>query len=228
MGKVIADQSSPSGHLTLGFFPLIAVLLMLSLNTPIASGEDSNVPCISLTINEQVKTADASLDAGNTFYLSGDVQGAEKAWRVARSCSPEVPAWPKAVYNLGLLEMHQANCPTAIGYFDEVVRSHPNDKEPGENIMQVYRNYSNRSVLRISECYEKMHDYRRALRYAWLAKTRYPYVSWCGTCLQAANLAAWRKITHLAIRAYQLPVLGTIVVCVTLVFCKKNRVARIH
>jgi tetratricopeptide (TPR) repeat protein len=176
---------------------------------------------VNLTINEQVKTAGASLDAGNTFYLSGDAQGAEKAWGVARSCSPEVPAWPKAVYNLGLLEMHQANYPTTVGYFDEVVLSGPNDKEPGEDIMQVYRNYSNRSVLRISECYEKMHDYRQALRYAWLAKTRYPDVSWCTALRTGCEFGALRR-SHLAIRAYQLPVLEPIVVCVTLVFCKKK------
>jgi outer membrane protein assembly factor BamD (BamD/ComL family) len=228
MEKLIAVRSSPGGRLIFGLFPLVPILLVLFLDAPIACGEDSNVPCASLTKNEQVKTADASLDVGNNSYLSGDVQGAEKAWRAARSCSPEVPAWPKAVYNLGLLEMNQGNYPKAIGYFDEVVQSHPNDKEPGENIMQVYRNYSNRSVLRTSECYEKTHDYRRALRYAWLAKTRYPYVSWCGTCLQAANLASWRRLTRLAIRAYQLPVLGTFVVCVTFVFWKKNRIVRIH
>src|ERR1035441_2117325 len=48
-------------------------------------------------------------------------------------------------------------------------------KEPGGNLMETNRNYSNRSAMAISQCYEAMGQFSPALRYAWLAKTKYRY-----------------------------------------------------
>jgi outer membrane protein assembly factor BamD (BamD/ComL family) len=86
----------------------------------------------------QTPSADALLEAGNTLYIAGDLGNAEKNWMEVRNSASTSPAWPKAVYNLGLLEMKQANYPKAIGYLNEVLQSHRNDKEPGGNIMQVF------------------------------------------------------------------------------------------
>jgi tetratricopeptide (TPR) repeat protein len=97
----------------------------------------------------QARSADALLEAGNTRYIAGDLGNAEKNWIEVRRSARKSPAWPKAVYNLGLLEMNQANYPKAIGYFNEVLQSHPDDKEPGGSIMQVSRNYSNRSAFQV-------------------------------------------------------------------------------
>ena len=88
----------------------------------------------------------------------------------------------------------------ALRYFDAVLEAHPNDKEPGGNLMQTNRNYSNRSAMAISECYEEMGQFRPALRYAWLAKTKYRYYSWCGTCISSANFAMNKRIAYLALR----------------------------
>jgi len=169
----------------------------------------------------QASYADALLEAGNTLYIAGDLGNAEKNWIEVRGSARTSPAWPKAVYNLGLLEMRQANYPKAIGYFNEVLQSHPNDKEPGGSIMQVYRNYSNRSAIQISMCYEKMDDYREALYYARLAKNRYPYASWCGTCLQSANFALNKRIAYLSMCVYRIPFLAVTGVAVTFFGWKK-------
>ncbi len=91
--------------------------------------------------------------------------------------------------------------------------------------MQIYRNYSNRSALQISIAYEKMGDYRKALDYARLAKTRYPYQSWCGTCIQSANVALLKRIAHLSTHVYGLPVLGAATLLGCFAFWRKLKLA---
>jgi hypothetical protein len=62
------------------------------------------------------------------------------------------------------------------------------------------RNRSHRSALAISRCYETTGAYHPALRYAMLAKTKYPFHSWCGTCLQGERFAVNKRIARLRMR----------------------------
>jgi tetratricopeptide (TPR) repeat protein len=217
--------NSRARYLAIGFHFVLTAAFLFYPYSRLEAIENSNTSGPSQDPGEQAGAADALLEAGNTLYMAGDLRNAEKNWIEVRSCPRTSSAWPKAVYNLGLLEMKQANYPKAIGYFNEVLQSHPNDKEPGANIMQVYRNYSNRSALQVSMCYEKMADYRQALHYAWLAKSRYPYLSWCGTCLQSANFALNKRIAYLSIRAYRMPFLAVAVIAVTFFSWKKLKTA---
>ena len=75
----------------------------------------------------------ASGSAGNALYESGDFPRAEQAWVRTSTASHNTPAWPQAVFDLGLLEERQKNFSRAVSYFDAVLKSHPNDKEPGSN-----------------------------------------------------------------------------------------------
>jgi tetratricopeptide (TPR) repeat protein len=104
------------------------------------------------------------------------------------------------MYNLGLTEQRDGSPARAIGYFQRVLDSHPNDKEAGANIMEAYRNYSYYSAMAISGCYQQTGDYRRALHYTKLAKHRYPYQSWCGTCSDEARSAVDLRIAYLTTR----------------------------
>jgi len=99
-------------------------------------------------------------------FEAGDIAKAEACWRKVRECATATPDWPKAVFNLGLLEYKRSNFRQAIAYFSEVLQAQPNDREPGGNLMQTNRNYTNRSALAISECYEAMGAYGSALHYA--------------------------------------------------------------
>jgi len=73
----------------------------------------------------------AGLAAGNAFYESGDFPRAEQAWVRTSNASHTTPGWPRAVFDLGLLEERRKNFSRAVSYFDAVLKSHPNDKEPG-------------------------------------------------------------------------------------------------
>jgi hypothetical protein len=78
--------------------------------------------------------------------------------------------------------------------------------------METNRNYSNRSAMAISQCYEAMGQFSPALRYAWLAKTKYRYYSWCGTCYNSANFAMNKRIAYLALRVSRLHIWAGILV----------------
>jgi tetratricopeptide (TPR) repeat protein len=141
-----------------------------------------------------------------------------------RECAPATPEWPRAVFNLGLLEYKRNNLRQAVTYFDEVLQSHPNDKEPGGSIMETNRNYSFRSAMAVSQCYEAMGEFSSALRYAWLAKTKYRYYSWCGTCINGANFAVNKRIAYLTVRASHLQVWASMLVAGFVAFrWKKSR-----
>src|ERR1700687_647261 len=149
------------------------------------------------------------LSEGNAAFEAGDTRTARTSWKKIRECGATTPDYPKAVYNLGLLEFKVKDFQQAIRYFEEVLRSHPNDKEPGGSLMQTNRNYSFRSALGVSQCYEAMDEFRPALHWAWLAKTKYPYYSWCGTCYSNANFAVNKRIAYLAFRASRLHLWGS-------------------
>ena len=148
------------------------------------------------------------LESGNQAYESGDLAKAESSWETITQCPGSNPDWPKAMFNLGLLKLRLADYSGAIANFEAVLNSHPNDREPGDSVMQTNRNYSYRSSLEISACYEQMGNYREALRYARLAKTRYRYYSWCGTCYQSAASALNRRIAYLTFQVSKYYVLS--------------------
>ena len=225
MGGLRSQATLGSNYLAAGLRLLLTFAAPLALAFRSAAAEPSDQPYTSQDTASQVKSAEAWLETGNGFYQSGDYKEAEAAWSKVRTCPETVSAWPKAVFNLGILEMNQAHYSTAIEYFHGMLRSHPNDKEPGGNIMEAYRNYSHRSVLGISQCYEKMGNYRQALRYARLAKTQYPYLSWCGTCLRSADFAQKKRIAYLAARLYGPPSLGFMALAGGFLFWRRAKAA---
>lgn len=156
--------------------------------------------CDSQEIATQALIASRLLDDGYNAYEKGDLATAESAWVEASKCASQVPSWPKAVFNLGLLKQRHGDPAGAIGYFQRVLDSHPNDRELGANIMEVYRNYSYYSAVQISDCYRDMGHYRQALHYARLAKFRYTYKSWCGTCQMGAARSLNLRIAYLTAR----------------------------
>jgi tetratricopeptide (TPR) repeat protein len=201
-----AQRASTPGR---GALPTALPLVIALLATQQCRGAVAG----SITCPAQKQTNEALarfLDEGNAAYEAGDFARAEASWAGIRACAKGSADWPKAVFNLGLLESRRKNFPRAIAFFNEVLQSHPNDKEPGGNLTETNRNYSFRSAMAISECYEAMGAYRLALRYAWLAKTKYPYYSWCGTCLANANRGVNQRIAYLTVRASRVHVWASV------------------
>src|SRR5437588_2750698 len=180
---------------------LLPLVILILVAVPCTATEN-RITCPKLEPTPEVLSK--QLEEGHAEFETGDILKAETLWTEIRECAAGSSEWPKAVFNLGLLEYRRNNLPEAIRYFDEVLQSHPNDKEPGGNLMETNRNYSNRSAMAISQCYEAMGQFTAALHYAWLAKTKYRYYSWCGTCYSSANFAMNKRIAYLAVRVPRL------------------------
>ena len=198
-------------------FPLVAILLgVLQCNAT----APTMAACPALPATEDA--AAQWLAEGNAAYEAGDLAKAESRWTEIRDCAAGTADWPKAVSNLGLLESRRKNFPRAIAYYEAVLQSHPDDKEPGASLMETNRNYSFRSAMAISEAYEAMGAYVPALRYAWLAKTKYHYYSWCGTCLQSANIAVNKRIAYLTMRASRVHIWASVLLVAFVGFRKRK------
>src|SRR5882762_2619840 len=51
---------------------------------------------------------------GNAAFEAGDIAKAAACWGKVRECATATPDWPKAVFNLGLLEYKRSNFRQAI------------------------------------------------------------------------------------------------------------------
>jgi outer membrane protein assembly factor BamD (BamD/ComL family) len=137
----------------IGFLVAFACISFLHLGTRADEvSRPSNVSGVAQKSPKQPDPAEALLQSGNDRHAAGDLRQAEKKWLEIRNGGPTSRAWPKAVFNLGMLEREKANYPAAVSYFNDVLQSFPFDEEPGADIMQGYRNYSNRSAVQISVC----------------------------------------------------------------------------
>ena len=191
---------------------LVCAVLLVSLQ---AAGQSRSCSDVKQTSSQLLVQAEAS-------FADRRDDRAAALWIEIHDCAPGTPDWWKAVFNLGQLAYDRGDNVRAILLFEELLRSHPDDKEPGGNIMETNRNYSFRSAWMISRSYENIGQYGPALRYAWLAKTRYRYYSWCGTCLNSANLALSRRIAYLMMRASRAP-LWIGVLCLGLMIRRAKR-----
>jgi tetratricopeptide (TPR) repeat protein len=204
---VHAQSIKPQCMNAISIFLRLAMFVALALPCA-ATSADPTCPELKRTIG----AVSQLLADGNAAFETGDIAKAEACWTKVRECAAATPDWPKAVFNLGLLEYRRNNLRQAIAYFNQVLQAQPNDKEPGGNIMETNRNYSNRSALAISQCYEAMGAYGSALRYARLAQTKYPYYSWCGTCYNNANFALNKRIVYLTVRASRVHIWASMLV----------------
>ena len=122
-------------------------------------------------------SADALLAAGNVQHESGDSSGAQTNYSKVMLRYVGSPAWPEAVFNLGILCKEKKRYMEAIAFFNTLLESQSKDTER-------YREYSHSSALELSQCYEALGDHTNALKWARAALTRYPSQSECGSCAQ--------------------------------------------
>jgi hypothetical protein len=134
---------------------------------------------------------------GNDAHEAGDPDEALRQWERVMAQFPHTSAWGMAVFNSGVVHRQLGHFGEAIALFEQLLSSRVNDMDPGEELMETNRNYRHRACVGISACYEQQSDPAGALRYARLARDRYPFQSWCGTCMREANAAVRERIEQL-------------------------------
>jgi hypothetical protein len=99
-----------------------AFSVVLSLMTVLLVVVQSKVTAgAPFTCPESLPTKDLAaqrLADSNAAYEAGDLATAELRSTEIRRCAAGTVEWPKAVFNLGLLELTRKNFPRAIAYFD--------------------------------------------------------------------------------------------------------------
>ena len=136
-------------------------------------------------------------DSANALFQKGNIREATVDYQALLKEDLTPPTWGKITFNLGMAQMRLSEFDAAIRTFETIFPSNVDDKEPGGNIMEEFRNYRFRASLLIARCYEEKGDIASAL--ATLAKARddHLYQAHCGTCASDADKALRSRIAEL-------------------------------
>jgi Tetratricopeptide repeat len=168
--------------------------LLIWLSAPAAAVTVLVSSHLRLPVEEE---AGKKLEQGMTAFDEGEPDEANRRWEEVVARYPYTLAWGPAVFNSGLAHHKKGRHREAIALFERLLNSSVNDLEPGGRLMEAYQNYRHQACLQLSRCHEDLGDFPSALRYALLARDRYPYRSWCGTCQMSANTALKAQIERL-------------------------------
>lgn len=155
------------------------VLFMIIMGAIAKNNFNSKVGTIT---ERDEKEAIEILNKGCTLFENNEYEDAIKLWEEIYYDYSGTTSWGKATYNIGLAYICLEEYNKAIPYFLEILDSDVDDLEEGQCVMEAYRNYRYKSCRQLSYCYEQLEDYNKALEYSYLAKDKYKYESWCGTC----------------------------------------------
>lgn len=122
----------------------------------------------------------SKLDQGNAAYSAKNFEEALKIYEdvVATENDPSTQA--KAIFNLGLTCKALRRYEEAINAFRKIFDLSVNDREPGGDIMEPYRNYRPRAKWETGHCLFELGRYAEALAVYAETKEKHPFQSWCG------------------------------------------------
>jgi tetratricopeptide (TPR) repeat protein len=176
---------------------MVSVAYFIAMKDPNES--DDHVPVDPYSIEHSVDLHHMTLteereqeifDQGIGHHERGEHESALEKWYLLYRFSNDLQTWGKATYNMGIEYFCLERYEDAIYYFQEVLNSSVDDKEPGSHIMETNRNYHHWSCTKIADCYERMEEFDKALEYMILSTEEYTYYSWCGTCAESQ----WRYL----------------------------------
>lgn len=179
------------------YFVLFLVSLIPWL--PFAHAAEDNNFC---ALTKQHEDNSRALASANELFEQEKYEEAAKAYAALeqkQDCPPEI--WGKVVFNHGLSLSKLKRHDDAIREFKKILTSDVDDTEPAPNLMEAYRNYRYSVCLQIARNYELSGRYADALKYSVLARDRFIYQSWCGTCLQMASEKLDKQIVEFARKA---------------------------
>ncbi len=119
----------------------------------------------------------------------------------AAQAFPDTSEWGRATFNAGHLLRLIGRPAEAIPVLKTLFPSDVDDLEPAPDIMEAYRNYRHSAARRISRAYEDQEDWVRAYEWMKAAAEKYPYQSWCGTCLGQAQEEMKEELARLKWKA---------------------------
>ena len=134
----------------------------------------------------------ALLRAGSARLILKDVVGAMKNWSRVREEYRTSPEWSSAVLSLARLHKKNQEYAKAIDLFQTLLN--PELRFHGGRAQGSPAYYA---ALEIADCYEALKDNSSALKFAEMARDKYPFTSWCGTCLESERQRLTQRIDYL-------------------------------
>ena len=150
--------------------------------------------CVSHRIAQNADTASQvetqkNLDAMNAaidLIQEQKYEEAEQALAALRKEKLQKSTWAMASNNLGTVLEMDKKYSEAIKVFESILVSDVNDRDPGSNLMESFRNYRFKACIQIAFCYEALGNYESAIDYIHLAKDKYKFEADCGNCAEQA------------------------------------------
>ncbi len=112
----------------------------------------------------------------------------------------DVPDWGRSAFNTGFVLRELDHADPAIVYLTRLFDSDVDDKEPN-TLLQPYRNYRHRAAVEISKAHESAGRFPEAYDWMLASGSKYPYESWCGTCLMGESQRLEAELNRLAAKA---------------------------
>ena len=125
------------------------------------------------------------LEEANQLYAAKQYTQAGAAYQKLLGEVSDAPTKAKIIFNLGMTYQQLGQYDKAIETFQQIFTMDVNDREPGGNIMQAYRNYRPSAQWEIGNSLFAKGDYEGALAAYRTTREKYPFRSWCGTCQQS-------------------------------------------
>lgn len=84
-------------------------------------------------------------------------------------------------------------------WFNRILHSKLNDKEPGTDIMEPYANYHHNACMKMVQVHQTLKEFPQAIRYLDSAETTYPFETFSGTGFEkrAVSVAMWKSRIYL-------------------------------
>lgn len=125
------------------------------------------------------------LEQANQLYAAKQYAQAVSAYQKLLTEVSDAPTKAKVIFNLGKTYQQLRQYDKAIETFQQIFAMDVNDREPGGNIMQAYRNYRSHAQWEIGNSLFAKGDYEGALAAYRTTREKHPFRSWCGTCQQS-------------------------------------------
>lgn len=146
---------------------------------------------------EEKKEFVERLNAANDLFTKGKIREAIAGYQALLKEDLIPPTWGKTTFNLGIAQMRLSDFSAAIHTFETIFPSKVDDKKPGGNIMEEFRNYRFQASLLIARCYEEKGELPKAIAILVKARDSQLYQAHCGTCATDADEALRARIAEL-------------------------------
>ena len=124
----------------------------------------------------------AELEKANALHQDEKLVEAEKAYKALRGKGINDATWAMTSNNLGINLRMQKKYEESSKVFNEILLRKLNNRDPGGNLMEHFRNYHYNACIELVRNYSFSGNNAKAIEALKMTKKKYPFESCCATC----------------------------------------------